>query len=115
MFPKLSFSRNTARTRDAGRCRWLVVGCSGFVWPPAEGRACPQGGTKKEEPKKDAPKPEPKKSDVPAVPGFPDLKELLPADVPPEVAEQLKKQMEKFDEMIRRCSKVAVSKSIPAP
>jgi beta-lactamase regulating signal transducer with metallopeptidase domain len=53
---------------------------------------------KKDEPKKD----EPKKDDNPLIPGIPDLKDLLPPDLPPEVAEQFKKQMEQIDQMMKR-------------
>ena len=63
----------------------------------------PKEEPKKEEPKKDAPKKEePKKDDTPAIPGIPNLKELLPPDTPPEVAEMFKKQMEQLDEMMKR-------------
>jgi beta-lactamase regulating signal transducer with metallopeptidase domain len=62
----------------------------------------PKDEPKKEEPKKDAPKKEePKKEEAPAIPGIPDLKDLLPPDTPPEVAEMFKKQMEQLNEMMK--------------
>jgi hypothetical protein len=62
----------------------------------------PKDQPKKEEPKKDAPKKEePKKDDTPAIPGIPDLKELLPPDTPPEVAEMFKKQMAQLEQMMK--------------
>src|SRR5262249_20154720 len=50
------------------------------------------------EPKKE----EPKKDDAPARPGVPKIEELLPPDLPPEVADLLKKQMQQLDEQMKR-------------
>jgi beta-lactamase regulating signal transducer with metallopeptidase domain len=55
----------------------------------------------KDEPKKEEPKKEtPKKEVQPLFPGVPNIQELLPADLPPEVADMLKTQMEQLQKQM---------------
>jgi beta-lactamase regulating signal transducer with metallopeptidase domain len=62
----------------------------------AAGAPAPLDESKKEEPKKEAPK----KEEQPLFPGVPNLQELLPADLPPELADMLKKQMEQLQKQM---------------
>lgn len=75
----------------------------GLKAAPAPAAPAPKEEPKKDAPKKDEPKKEePKKDDAPAFPGLPKIEELLPPDLPPEVAEQLKKQMKQLEEQMKR-------------
>jgi beta-lactamase regulating signal transducer with metallopeptidase domain len=75
----------------------------GLKAAPAPAAPAPKEEPKKDAPKKDEPKKEePKKDEAPAFPGLPKIEELLPPDLPPEVAEQLKKQMKQLEEQMKR-------------
>jgi len=75
----------------------------GLKAAPAPAAPAPKEEPKKDAPKKDEPKKEePKKDDAPAFPGLPKIEELLPPDLPPEVAEQLKKHMKQLEEQMKQ-------------